>query len=548
MAEIKVTIKPARKRGYFLKASRGNNYFFVHSRYEPVREAKNWAGQISVEDDINHLIFLGGGLGYFPEEMEKKGYSITILELLPEFDPPEDSPAHRQIQAGKFKFLNPDDNPVDFLDQLSAAKLQTALPVIHPGYSQILGDRVEKLKQDCLLLGRNILRKRQTTRQFFWQWFDNFIENFDYLEECYSLKPLQNSQQNVPAVIAGAGPSLHHSLDWMDTHRGKFFLIATDTSLSTLQCGGIEPDITLTIDPQIENAAYLEGIEPAGRLVGGWESRPEFFRWAAGLTRFVTCTSLGLGNEKTVFPFSSWFRNFIPGVISLQSGGSVTTTALDLAQYLGCGPIGLVGVDHGYTGGRAFPAGSALEKKYLSRLNRFQTLPKIHFEQIISKQNENSKRLTSTVGIKDKPMLTNDEYRIQNEWFEEAAATLPVKCYDFREDGLPMKNWQRVSAPGRLFNEASYSSPVRVEGKQKITVEGEKLKTALKNLLEIIENTPAINQKLTGGSGQIPAVLRTSFQPFLHYAGMHGETPEELADEFIASIAPRLKKLIGKLT
>ena len=548
MSDIKVTIKPARKRGYFLKASRGNNHFFVHSRYEPVREAKSWANQLSIEDDINHLIFLGGGLGYFPEELEKRGYSVSILELLPEFKPPEDSPASRLLQEDKFQFLDPDTSPAKFLKELPSDKLQAALPVIHPGYGQLLGNKVQQLKEECLLLGRDLLRSRQTVRQFFWQWFDNFIANFEQLENCYSLQTLKNSQKDVPAVLVGAGPSLHRSLGWMSKHEENIFIIAVDSALSSLQQGGVEPDIAISIDPQADNAHYLQGVKPAGSLVASWEGRPEFFRWAQKLTKFVTCTSLGLGGEKTVFPFSEWFKKFCEGIIPLQSGGSVTSTALDLAQYLGCDPLGIVGVDHGYPRGRAFPAGSVSEKRSLGRLNRFQTLPTLHYRKILNKQSEDSKRLSCSEGIRDEEILTNDEYRLQNEWFEEAGGKLPAQCYDFRADGLPMQNWQRIGSPAEFFDSNNFSAPRPVAGEEKIKIQKGKLKEATGELRKFLDSSPELEKKIIHNPGQIPEVLRKSFRPFAHYAGMHGETRWELAEEFISRIKPRLKKLQAKLT
>ncbi|MGM0380405.1 MAG: motility associated factor glycosyltransferase family protein [bacterium] len=549
MSELQVTIKPARKRGHFLKASRGNNHFFVHSRYEPIREAENWAGQISVEEDLKHLIFLGGGLGYFPRAMANKGHSFTILELLPEFQPPEDTPAYQQIEEGNFKFLRPDESPVKILKELSSEKLQSALPIIHPGYGELFGQRIKELEQDCLLVGRKLLRNRQTVRQFFWQWFDNFIANIDHLEETFSLAPLENSQAKVPGIIVGAGPSLHHSLDWLKKHQEKIFIIATDTALSTLQCASIKPDIALTIDPQENNANYLEGIDPVGCLVGGWESRPEFFEWANNMTRFSTYITLGLGKRQPVFPFSNWFEQFFPKIEPLQSGGSVTSTALDLAQYLNCGPIGLVGVDHGYTGLRGFPAGSTLEKKNLERLNRFQTLPQLHLDKIFSKENRESKRLQQVNGMRGKPMYTNDEYQNQNSWFEEAGGALPVDCYDFRADGLPMENWQKVDNPGRFFSQNHFSLPQKPDKKDfiPINIKRKKFRRATTELLDQLTNTVNIEKKLTDNSSSLAPILQESFAPLVHYAGMHGESTKELAVEFIDKLKIRLRKLNEKL-
>lgn len=60
---------------------------------------------------------------------------------------------------------------------------------------------------------------------------------------------ISTAHKRFPAVICGAGPSLHHELDTLKKYYQKIFIIATGHSFKTLMSNGITPDAVVEIDP-----------------------------------------------------------------------------------------------------------------------------------------------------------------------------------------------------------------------------------------------------------------------------------------------------------
>lgn len=139
------------------------------------------------------------------------------------------------------------------------------------------------------------------------------------------------------AIILGAGPSLDELLPWIRRHRDKAVLIAVSRIAARLIQAGLEPDIVVSIDPQLvsfsvskemlnlgNKTLFVNGCHTTPLLLGQWPHR-----------------NLFLG------PRLPWdgdeFDNI--GIIA----PTVTNNAILLAQELGCSQILLTGVDLCYS-------------------------------------------------------------------------------------------------------------------------------------------------------------------------------------------------------
>lgn len=61
---------------------------------------------------------------------------------------------------------------------------------------------------------------------------------------------IPSSRVPLPILVAGAGPSLDVSLDFIKRNRGRLHLLAVDTALPTLRDSRIEPDAVIVVESQ----------------------------------------------------------------------------------------------------------------------------------------------------------------------------------------------------------------------------------------------------------------------------------------------------------
>jgi len=548
---LKVEVKNARKNGYYLEITRESAKRLLHSKYAPRQEAKKWADKYCRDLKGKNLALIGGGLGYLPEILEERGFDCLVFEPLPEFNSPPDTPLSKLKKQNKIIFPAGEDDIESYLDKFSGEYLQELQVLVHPSYGDLIPEEVDRLRNQVVLIGRKIHRDRRTRKKFYWLWFDNLIQNLPLLDGGHRLNELRNLYSKEAAVIVGAGPSLGESLDWLKKYADRFLLICVDSALATLQSAGVKADFVLTTDPQSTNNLYLEGVEPEGRLIAAWTAQPAYFRWADDQPIYPINIAHGTIHKKQMFPPGGWIREYVEGLDDLQSGGSVTSTALDLAQYLAVQTIALVGVDHAFTKNRIVSPGNCWERRQLNRLNRFKSLAGSHLNSFLGSGRYSSKSLLKATCLGDYTYWTTDEYVNQNQWFEEAGKLLPARCLDMRAGGLKMRYWERVDNPENFWKEIAPIKPVaeKLPEKRPVRINREELIEKCRQLSDYIEaESDQLIYKFSTASGKRPERLEKFYDPFREYAGLDGSTSDELAKEFFRKLPKRLRNLAAQLS
>ena len=177
------------------------------------------------------------------------------------------------------------------------------------------------------------------------------MKNLIYQRNIEQLRRVLESHdfKNIPAIIVSAGPSLDKNVGELRKAQGKAFIMVVDAALRTVLKAGIQPDIVCTIDPELPDRFFenldLRGIVwSTGRLTRPciMERYGERVFYQGGFTReWNEELSKELGY---VFP-------------ELPAGGSVTSEAFLIAQYLGFRKVVLVGQDMAFTGGVSHTVG-----------------------------------------------------------------------------------------------------------------------------------------------------------------------------------------------
>ncbi len=548
---METKVKKARKNGYYLEITKGEKSRLLHSRYAPRQEAEKWADKYCRDLTGKNLALIGGGLGYFPEIMEKRGFNCRVFEPLPRFNPPEDAPLSKLIEQNKIIFQAKDDEIESYLETATGKYLQELQVLVHPRYGALFPNAVDRLRNQVVLTGRKIQRDRRTRKEFYWLWFDNLINNLPQIDGAHRLTELKNLYSEEAAVIVGAGPSLGDSLNWLKKYADRFIILSVDSALATLQTTGIKADFVLTTDPQPTNNLHIEGVEPEGRLIAAWTAQPAYFNWAAGQPIYPVDIAHGTTHKEQMFPPGGWIREYIEGLDDLQSGGSVTSTGLDLAQYLGVQTIALVGVDHAFTKHRIVSPGNSWERRQLSKLNRFQSLVGTHLNSFLGSGRFSSKSLMKATCLGGSSYWTTDEYVNQNRWFEKAGQLLPSRCLDMRAGGLKMQNWERVQNPDKFWQKKTPIRPVEAKlcEQERVKVNREELSNKCLQLSDYIEgDRDQLIYRFATDSGKRPERLQKFYEPFREYAGLDGSSADELAEDFIHKLPERLRELAAQFS
>ncbi len=165
--------------------------------------------------------------------------------------------------------------------------------------------------------------------------FRRNIVNCDNYVDC--LRPLFEHKH---AVIVAAGPSLDKNVEQLRRLPEGTLIIATGTIFKKLKHLGIQPDYVVFSDPKEALFVQIEGMlkETVPLLI----LSTTYYRIAREYAgkKYLVC-------QKGIELSQNYAREH--GYEIYETGGSVSTTALDICIRLGCSEIAFVGLDLSYS-------------------------------------------------------------------------------------------------------------------------------------------------------------------------------------------------------
>lgn len=168
---------------------------------------------------------------------------------------------------------------------------------------------------------------RSITRDRFYDQLVHAYENIPAYALCPDIGSLKGLFRGETAIVAAAGASLAGQYEYLRENQDRAVLITVNSALKTLVAAGIRPHFCVVNDTSLQVAKSFEGL-PLLRPV-----------------MLVAHSLSHLGGD--VFPQKFLFGQMRTDVFgprpSLRLHGSVLTTALALARYLGCDRAVLVG-------------------------------------------------------------------------------------------------------------------------------------------------------------------------------------------------------------
>ena len=341
---------------------------YVHSRHDPEREAAR-AVQDLARRDPPAVVILGMGLGYHAAELIARTSSRIVI-----YEPSADvrrlalqeGPLAERDLSNRVTVVGTPAELERILPLHAAAGFQTLeLPALRAYDSRVAAARsVVEAFASRLDINRNTLSR------FGRLWVRNLCRNLDHLAGARGVQELTGSMDGLPAVLLAAGPTLDSILPSLPEIARRCLVIAVDTAVSPAMEMGVEPDFAVVVDPQYWNARHLDRVGPSHTLlVSEASAHPFVFRHFRAPV--YLCSSL--------FPLGRSFESLLGAFGTLGAGGSVSTSAWDLARLLGASSVHTAGLDLGFPHGRTHCRSSFFEELALVLANRLEPAEKVIF-------------------------------------------------------------------------------------------------------------------------------------------------------------------------
>lgn len=351
-----------------------NNGKSMHSKYDPKKEAQTFGEKIN--DSSKFTIILGLGGGYHIKSFIDKNPDHKVFVIENSID---DINFLLQIECVKDLKNNPN---VIFVtkDKLKATLLQNYLPAIYGGIN-ILNQRAwyennTKIAEDIIAEINSTLKlisqdySVQSHFGFIWQ--KNIISNLKIASNL-STKNFSFDTNKKAAIIA-AGPSLDSTIKKLIQNRNDYFIISTDTALSTLSNYKVITDAVISIDGQNVSTKHFTGFTNNSTIfIFDLQANFNAVNYVANFSDNIIFTKSG-------HPFSNYAEQFYENnnFMTINCGaGTVTIAAIDFAKNVGFNNFEVFGADFSYINNKPYAKGTYLDflyRKDESKLNPAENL------------------------------------------------------------------------------------------------------------------------------------------------------------------------------
>jgi len=338
---------------------------YLHSSMDPLKEADRLAQTPPVNGSAPDIVFCFGlGLGYHIDAIRRLSPEATVVAVT--VDRTELELTASVHDRGWWQRSGP-HRIVHYSDHSSFRKLISEYHASNPQILALTGFRT--VFADQWLYVREVIRRwrereevnRNTLRRFGKRWVRNTIYNLARHGVVPGIDGLAGTAEGLPIVVFGAGPTLDDVAPVLADITQSIIVVAVDTALPALARHGISADIAIIADPQYWNSRHIDRIAPENTvLIAEPATYPRNLRLWRG-QRLVSAS---------LFPLGEFIDQKLGRVLRLGAGGSVATSAWDLARILGGKPIGLAGIDLAFPGLRTHCLGSFFERRLVATADR----------------------------------------------------------------------------------------------------------------------------------------------------------------------------------
>ncbi|RXJ02280.1 DUF115 domain-containing protein [Anaerobacillus alkaliphilus] len=411
--------------GYTLQNKSG---LFVHSSYNPQREAGSFVESFSLNNEDTILIF-GLGLGYYLPILRQKFQDKKLIVIEPSLEI-----FNEALQVQDFTEYLKDELIVFLVDLppyivgtivdsfINENKIKSLYIKQLSFHNRMFAEYIRDVKDN---LSKQILSKRGnigTEIVFSQTWLYNTIKNLKYLGTNPSVGHLKNIFSGKPVIIVSAGPSLEKNVHLLKGAYNKSLIIAVGSSINILEKNGVIPHFIVGVDGSAPEARIFEKVK---------STKPIFI-----YSNIVHHRALDVYKGKQFwmniaceYPFYNKFYSDVP---VFRAGPSVANITLDLVYWLNPSAVILVGQDLAYTGNYRYAKGNIhgddpemMAELEVEDTNEFIVVKDIHGDEI----------------------YTKSDLLLMKNWFEDYVGFFNKDegIYNCTEGGTPIKGIPNIS-------------------------------------------------------------------------------------------------------
>lgn len=305
--------------------------YYYHSNVNPETEAAAFADYYYDEESDSYVIW-GLGLGYHIKEMFRLDDGIRIQVFENDLDV-----IYHCLMAVDLSNLIANKRfsliyDPDFKKIIPALDNITENLIIHsPSLRHIRDTRIREQMEMFFIRDSG---KRNAAILFGSNSRENFKHYDGYIDE---LKP---EFEGKDVIIVAAGPSLDKNVELLRNKKPGIIILAVETVFRKLLKLGIDVDYMIVTDANSRIYSHLAGLEEEQIPMLYLATAYKGYSMNYCGKKYLICQN-GYDRAQELAKQKGWHL--------YETGGSVSTTALDVCIYLGCKSIAFIGLDLAYT-------------------------------------------------------------------------------------------------------------------------------------------------------------------------------------------------------
>lgn len=305
--------------------------YYYHSNVNPETEAAAFADYYYDEERDSYVIW-GLGLGYHIKEMFQLDDGIRIQVFENDLDV-----IYHCLMAVDLSGLIANKRfsliyDPDFKKIIPALDNITDNLIIHsPSLRHIRDTRIREQMEMFFIRDSG---KRNAAIRFGSNSRENFKHYDGYIDE------LRPEFEGKDVIIVAAGPSLDKNVELLRNKKPGIIILAVETVFRKLLKLGIDVDYMIVTDANSRIYSHLAGLEEEQIPMLYLATAYKGYSMNYCGKKYLICQN-GYDRAQELAKQKGWHL--------YETGGSVSTTALDVCIYLGCKSIAFIGLDLAYT-------------------------------------------------------------------------------------------------------------------------------------------------------------------------------------------------------
>jgi hypothetical protein len=268
-----ITLENTRNNKKTIKVRKDEKDFYLHSKYDPLREAESIINKLEERESIDensHVIFYGLGLGYHIDIFTQRYPNISFSLYEPSVDVFQyflDNINIKKLSSDNLEILLLEREPkyVDIFLSILFKKINKKIVIVDlPIYENVFNEQYIYFFSRFKELIKSKRSNLHTTYAFQKRWIINSMKN---LKEVLSTPNIVTekigSYTDKTAILVAAGPSLNEEIENLRyiKDNGLAYIFSVGSAINTLIFNDIYPHATCTIDPSVKNQEVLKIIK-----------------------------------------------------------------------------------------------------------------------------------------------------------------------------------------------------------------------------------------------------------------------------------------------